>query len=395
MTERNDPAAGLSGAEQPETYFAPAPLASPAALREGLERTGRHPLVTQLLRTVGGLVAVLNEQRQILVVNEGLLACLGVEDPAAVLGLRPGQAFRCVHANDHPGGCGTGRFCTTCGAAIAIVLAQDSGAPQERECLLTVREPDREHAMELRVRSVPLDIEGQRFILLFLADISDEKRREAVSRIFFHDLRNTIAGLMSTAEVLRLRGGAGENARLVQQVADAAQQLADEVKSQEALDRAERGDYEPVFRRVRLSETVQRIRNSFFLHLEEAGDRIRIDAPHADREIETDPTLLQRILLNMMKNAIEGAGGGRVRLWTETTPEATAWRVWNEGVVTEEARLRMFQRYFSTKGGSGRGLGTYSMKLLGEHLLGGEVGFTSSAEAGTTFTFRLPTEREM
>jgi sensor histidine kinase regulating citrate/malate metabolism len=51
----------------------------------------------------------------------------------------------------------------------------------------------------------------------------------------------------------------------------------------------------------------------------------------------------------------------------------------------------MFQRSFSTKG-SDRGLGTYSMKLLGERYLHGEVEFTTSQEEGTTFRLILPLE---
>jgi len=49
----------------------------------------------------------------------------------------------------------------------------------------------------------------------------------------------------------------------------------------------------------------------------------------------------------------------------------------------------LFQRSFSSKG-SGRGLGTYSMKLFGEKYLDGEVSFESDRIKGTTFTISLP-----
>jgi sensor histidine kinase regulating citrate/malate metabolism len=52
--------------------------------------------------------------------------------------------------------------------------------------------------------------------------------------------------------------------------------------------------------------------------------------------------------------------------------------------------MRIFQRNYSTKSDSGRGLGTYSMKLFGETYLGGKVDFTSSESEGTTFHLRLP-----
>jgi signal transduction histidine kinase len=49
----------------------------------------------------------------------------------------------------------------------------------------------------------------------------------------------------------------------------------------------------------------------------------------------------------------------------------------------------MFQRSFSTKG-AGRGLGSYSVKLLSERYLNGKVSFTSSEDEGTTFIARYP-----
>ncbi len=51
--------------------------------------------------------------------------------------------------------------------------------------------------------------------------------------------------------------------------------------------------------------------------------------------------------------------------------------------------MQMFHRSFSTKG-TGRGLGTYSMKLLSERYLGGSVTFRSIPGEGTTFTARYP-----
>ncbi|MBK8046925.1 MAG: hypothetical protein IPK16_07250 [Anaerolineales bacterium] len=59
------------------------------------------------------------------------------------------------------------------------------------------------------------------------------------------------------------------------------------------------------------------------------------------------------------------------------------------GLDSADIQLQVFQRSFSTKG-NGRGLGTYSMKLLTERYLQGEVGFVSTPESGTTFFARFP-----
>jgi sensor histidine kinase regulating citrate/malate metabolism len=50
--------------------------------------------------------------------------------------------------------------------------------------------------------------------------------------------------------------------------------------------------------------------------------------------------------------------------------------------------MQLFQRSFSTKG-TGRGIGTYSMKLFGEKYLEGRVDFESTRENGTTFFIEI------
>ena len=66
------------------------------------------------------------------------------------------------------------------------------------------------------------------------------------------------------------------------------------------------------------------------------------------------------------------------------------WEVWNDAYIPPEAQSGIFQKHFSTKASTGRGMGTHSMKLLGEKRLNGKVTFSSSLEAGTTFCFKHP-----
>ena len=64
----------------------------------------------------------------------------------------------------------------------------------------------------------------------------------------------------------------------------------------------------------------------------------------------------------------------------------------NAGSMPDAVRDQVFQRSFTTKPGPGRGIGTYSIKLLTERYLGGVVSFTTSPAGGTTFTVSLPGE---
>jgi sensor histidine kinase regulating citrate/malate metabolism len=57
--------------------------------------------------------------------------------------------------------------------------------------------------------------------------------------------------------------------------------------------------------------------------------------------------------------------------------------------MPEKVKLQIFNRSFSTKG-IGRGIGTYSIKLITEGYLKGIVDFESAEERGTTFTIQLP-----
>jgi signal transduction histidine kinase len=107
----------------------------------------------------------------------------------------------------------------------------------------------------------------------------------------------------------------------------------------------------------------------------------------------TDPVLLRRALVNMVKNALEATPRrGKVRVWCEADEQIASFHVWNERAMSPEVALRVFQRYFSTKSGRGHGLGTYGMKLIAERYLRGHVCFTSTLEDGTVFHLDIPRE---
>ena len=62
--------------------------------------------------------------------------------------------------------------------------------------------------------------------------------------------------------------------------------------------------------------------------------------------------------------------------------------------MPQSTQLQVFNRSFTTKG-QGRGLGTYSVRLLTERYLKGSVDFVSKPGTGTTFRVFLaaPDER--
>lgn len=372
------------------TYFAPAGRAKPQELRASVARITESPLLDATLKLLGGWVAVLNQNRQVLAINHAFLRTLGTDDPASGLGLRPGEVLRCTHANDHPNGCGTGRACVTCGAAIAIVAAQKTGEPQERKCVLTTEQDGSRLDRIFVVRCCPFQVEGESLLLISMQDISAEQRRMALERAFLHDLSNILTVLAVSTDLLKgHRTHAGPE--LLAQVREAASTLILEVNVQRLLCQNNAEAFRIGADEVQPTDVLNRVEAIFASHLAAKDQSLVVERPQTESPFRTDVGLLMRVLVNMVVNAFEaGDVGDQVRIGTEATAENVTFYAWNRQSIPESVSPRVFQRYFSTKTGGGRGVGTFSMKLLGETLLKGEVTFTTSEASGTMFRVTLP-----
>jgi len=94
----------------------------------------------------------------------------------------------------------------------------------------------------------------------------------------------------------------------------------------------------------------------------------------------------------LLKNALEATPpDGEVTISCKTDDKSVSFFVSNPSFIPRSIQLQIFQRSFSTKG-NGRGLGTYSIKLLTDKYLKGKVSFISNENDGTTFKVDLPLE---
>jgi len=150
------------------TWFLPAERASALELEAQVARCASGPVLDAIMQSWTGAVAILNHERQIVALNTTYLELIGIDDPAAVLGLRPGEAVGCRFAAEEPGGCGTSRACATCGAAIAIATSMTKDLPEVRDCVITARRGEETVDLEFRVCAAPLRIDGERFTLLIM-----------------------------------------------------------------------------------------------------------------------------------------------------------------------------------------------------------------------------------
>jgi PAS domain S-box-containing protein len=110
------------------------------------------------------------------------------------------------------------------------------------------------------------------------------------------------------------------------------------------------------------------------------------------RKVVADPTFINRIMFNLVNNAVQAMPkGGKLTIHAfvdKTTREAVI-SVKDTGVgIPEAVRDKLFTPMFTTKS-KGQGFGLVVIKRMTE-ALGGTVAFESLEGKGTTFTVRLP-----
>jgi len=351
-----------------------------------------HQKVTDARETINafnalpGLIMVLTHTRQIVYANESMVQAIGNPPSAFYLGARPGELFNCQHAYKTELGCGSSQACRVCGALNAI-LGAINNKRMEEECRITRQDGE---AMDLRVWTHPYVFGDTPLILLTVADISGEKRRRALERIFFHDVINTAGGIRSVAHILASGQSTDNESRFKEIICSLSDRLMDEIQCQRIIGNAEHNELVPNVQQFTLSEVLKTLVTLYRNHEIARGKHVSLTMGQTDIEMETDPIILNRILGNMLKNALEASTlDDTVELRIDNDEKQVRFQVFNPQSMPRDVQLQVFNRSFSTKG-AGRGLGTYSIKLLGEKYLHGEVSFSSSEENGTIFTIILP-----
>ncbi|MDG5468140.1 PAS domain-containing sensor histidine kinase [Deltaproteobacteria bacterium IMCC39524] len=363
------------------------PLASHEELEHQASFFDGAFLTRHLLDVMPGMVLVLNNYRQIIFTNRAFYHLSGRPETESLVGLLVGDVLQCHVALDKDAVCGTTDSCETCGALVAM-LSGLSGVDSVQECTLTQRDGIVAQHLTLRVWSAPLCFGGEEFVVLAGTDVSHERRRLALERTFFHDILNLVASIQGFAELMEIDESV-DPMMVSRRIQSASQKVIEEIDAQRVLLAVEKGELK-VDNHVLTSLDVLKDVIELYEGQEISRKRILKVGDNVTRaSFVSDATLLRRILGNMVKNALEASPEGyTVTLGVDKSAAGFNFWVHNATVISASYHQRIFQRDFSTKG-SGRGLGTYSMKLLGR-FLSGDVSFESSPESGTRFTLSLP-----
>ncbi len=235
-------------------------------------------------------------------------------------------------------------------------------------------------------------------VVRFQRDAAQRERLSSLGRlstVIAHEVRNPLMIIKGALRTLA-RDGASEA-----DVRDAAKDIDEEIDRLNLLV----NDVLDVARPIRLDcspTEINAVCRAAVLAASagQAGPPVTLDLSPAVRDIVTDSERLRTVLVNLITNAyhaIEGRANGGIAVITQAIGErrvAITIRDTGRG-IPEDDLPRVFDPYFTTRR-AGTGLGLAIAKNIIE-ALGGSIGVTTRAGAGTDFRIELgdaPTRSE-
>ena len=239
---------------------------------------------------------------------------------------------------------------------------------------------------------------GQTGAVIVYTDITHQRelqeRQEDFIRAISHDLRNPLTGILGHVQLIQRFS---ERAEMVRKSAEAVQTSAKRMNTmiQDLVDsaRVESGHLTLSLQPVDLASMLHDLRG----RLAEANqiDRVRVEIGEAVPPVLADPARLERILTNLISNALKySKPPTTVPITAEPNGDEVVLAVHDRGAgIPEDELPHMFERYHRSRNTreqrEGLGLGLYITKGLVE-AHGGRIWVESRVGEGSVFRFTLP-----
>ncbi len=224
------------------------------------------------------------------------------------------------------------------------------------------------------------------------AETADRQKSEFFASAS-HDLRQPLHVMMLLSSALKTHVEPGEGLPLLNKIQTALGSLSTMFEKMFDVARidAQRVDYKA--QAVPLEGLWTRLDCEFSVLCASKGLRWRLDITH--EWVQTDPHVLERILRNLLNNAVRYTEHGEVRLRARVRGPSVVCQVWDTGVgVQRQHRHRIFEDYFQAynearRSNEGLGLGLAVVRRLS--MLGPTPVTLHSREGqGSCFAVRLP-----
>jgi signal transduction histidine kinase/CheY-like chemotaxis protein len=242
--------------------------------------------------------------------------------------------------------------------------------------------------MEDRVRQVTAELEHKKR--------EAEQASLAKSRFLAaasHDLRQPMHAISLYVESLKLemRGRAAED--ILNKIERSILSTVELFNAILDVTKLDAGAVEPSFAPVRIRKLLLHLADEFAVEADRKGLSLRVRAP--DAWIESDAILLERIVRNLLSNALRHTSRGGVLLSARPHQGKLRLQVWDTGSgIAPENQSRVFEEFYQVEtrdaqAPHGLGLGLAIVRRLAR-LLGYPLQLHSRLGQGTVFTLDVP-----
>jgi signal transduction histidine kinase len=210
-----------------------------------------------------------------------------------------------------------------------------------------------------------------------------------------HEIRTPLTSLIGFAGVLR-DNLSGQNARYASLVHRGGERLMDTLDSVLQLSKLEAGALHPTAERIDLVATARKIVDLYRSQAEAAAVALRFESEVASLSGTHDPTLVRRVLSNLLSNALKFTPEeGTVTVRVRAPDDQVVLTVADTGVgISDAFRPRLFDAFTQESVGlerehEGSGLGLAIVQRLVE-LMDGRIDVDSTKGEGTCIRVVLP-----
>jgi signal transduction histidine kinase/CheY-like chemotaxis protein len=208
-----------------------------------------------------------------------------------------------------------------------------------------------------------------------------------------HDLRQPLHALGLFVAQLRTPLKSGERTKTIEQVDATRKEMDEMVNSLLDISRLDAGILTAKITEFPIARLLQKIETTFDQATREKGLRLRIR--RSDAWVRSDVMLLERILLNLVSNAVRFTLRGGIIVGCRRRGEMLRIEVWDSGSgIPEDQKQNIFGEFFqlpapelSRYGGLGLGLAIVDRLRL---LLNHQIDLASTVGRGSRFAILVP-----